>query len=275
MPISANDFDYIRKLVKERSAIVLDAGKEYLVESRLFPLLHQGGFASIEELIGKLRAQSFNCLHQKVIEAMTTNETSFFRDLHPFEALKQVVLPDLIKKRAVEKTLNLWCAASSSGQEPYSMVMLLRESFASLFASWAVKYIASDISQDMLFRCREGIYTQLEINRGLPAAYLVKYFQRMGMQWQIKEDLRKSIDFREINLANPWPNMPRMDIVMMRNVLIYFDVETKKNILGKVRQLLKPDGYLFLGAAETTLNLDEAFERVQFAQSGCYRLRGA
>ena len=154
------------------------------------------------------------------------------------------------------------------------MVMLLRENFPSL-STWTVKYIASDISQDMLFRCREGLYTQLEINRGLPATHLVKYFQRVGMQWQIKEELRKLIDFREMNLSTPWPLMPKMDIVMIRNVLIYFDVETKKTILGKIRQLLKPDGYLFLGAAETTLNLDEAFERVQFAQSGCYRLRSA
>jgi len=227
----------------------------------------------LQDLVARLRAQPFNGLHQKVVEAMTTNETSFFRDVHPFEALKKAVLPELIKKRATERKLNMWCAASSSGQEPYTMAMILREHFPTL-ANWTVRFIASDISMEMLERARAGRYSQLELNRGMPAPLLVKYFQRQGMEWQIKEDLRRMVEFRQMNLADTWPSLPEMDLVFMRNVLIYFDVPTKKEILGKVRRLLRPDGYLFLGIAETTLNLDGAFERVQFDKSGCYRLRG-
>lgn len=270
--ISPEDFDYIRKLVRENSAIVLEPGKEYLVESRLWPMVNQENLGSLGELVRKLRSQPSNSLHLDVIDAMTTNETSFYRDVHPFEVLKKMVIPDMMKKRAVEKSLNIWCGASSSGQEPYSLMMLLRENFPSL-STWKFSFIASDLSPQMLRRCRDGLYSQLEINRGLPATHLVKYFQRVGMQWQIKEDIRKSVDFREVNLAKPWPHMPKMDIIMMRNVLIYFDVDTKKDILERVRQLLKLDGYLFLGGAETTMNLNEAFERVEFSQSGCYRLR--
>jgi len=270
--ISPEDFDYISKLVRDHSAIVLDRGKEYLVESRLWPLINSEGLSGIGELVKKLRTPSANKLHEKVVDAMTTNETSFFRDFHPFEALKKVVVPEIMKNRAAERSFTIWCGASSSGQEPYSILMMLRENFPAL-ASWKFKFIASDISREMLDRCREGSYSQLEINRGLPAPYLVKYFQRNGMQWQIKDEVRKLVDFREMNLAADWPFLPQLDIVMMRNVLIYFDVEIKKAILGKIRKFLRPDGYLFLGAAETTMNLDESFVRVQLSQSGCYRLR--
>lgn len=272
MALDTADFGYIKDLVLKRSAIVLDAGKEYLVESRLTPLVRQEGFASLQELIAKLRAHSFNGLHWKVVEAMTTNETSFFRDLYPFEALKKTVLPDLLAKRATERKLHLWCAASSSGQEPYTVLMLLREHFPTL-AAWTVRFFASDISKGMLERTRAGRYSHLEVNRGLPAPLLVKYFQKQGMEWHVKEDLRRMLELFQVNLAEGWPAWPPMDIIMVRNVLIYFDVATKKVILGKIRRLLRPDGYLFLGAAETTLNLDDAFERVELAKSGCYRLR--
>jgi chemotaxis protein methyltransferase CheR len=270
--LNNNDFEYVKTLVLKRAAIVLETGKEYLVESRLTPLARQEGFASLEALLTQLRAQPFNVLHWKVVEAMTTNETSFFRDAHPFEALKKVVVPELLAKRTSERTLNLWCAASSSGQEPYTVSMLLRETFPAL-ATWTLRFLASDISLEMLERAREGCYSQLEVNRGLPAALLVKYFQKKGAQWQIKEDLRRAVEFQQVNLAEAWPTMPPMDIVFMRNVMIYFNIETKKTILGKLRKLLRPDGYLFLGGAETTLNLDDAFERVEFDKSGCYRLR--
>ncbi len=150
--------------------------------------------------------------------------------------------------------------------------MLLKNNFPQL-NTWKLNFSASDISNQMLNRCRSGIYSQLEVNRGLPAPLMVKYFERIGTEWQVKEELRKMIEFRIINLSDRWPLMPKLDLVMMRNVLIYFDVEMKKKILGQVRQLLRPDGYLFLGAAETTLNLDENFERMPFKQSGCYRLK--
>jgi chemotaxis protein methyltransferase CheR len=265
------DFDYICKLLHQRSAIALEAGKEYLVESRLNPVAKREGLGSLEALVTKLRAEPFNGLHRKVVEAMTTNETSFFRDLHPFEALKQSIIPELIQQRAAERALNIWCGASSSGQEPYSLAMLVREYFPAL-ATWNLRFIASDLSDEMLARARAGRYTQLEVNRGLPATLLVKYFQKQGLEWQIQEELRRMIEFRNINLAEAWPPLPPLDLMMLRNVMIYFDVDTKKAILGKIRRLLKPDGYLFLGGAETTLNLDDSFVRVQRGIAGCYRL---
>jgi len=272
MTLSNNDFVYIRDLVRERAAIILEAGKEYLVEARLLPLARDEGLSSVAELIAQLRAQSFNGRHYKVVEAMTTNETSFFRDLHPFEALRKIVLPELLAKRAAERTLNLWCGAASSGQEPYTIALILREHFPTLL-SWTVRFVATDISREMLVRSRAGRYGQHEVNRGLPAPLLVKYFQKQGMEWQLKEDIRRMIDFRELNLAETWPSLPPVDLIFLRNVMIYFNVDTKKAILGKVRRLLKPDGYLFLGGAETTMNLDESFERVQLDKTSCYRLR--
>lgn len=272
MKISTNDFEYISKLVLDLSAIVLEKGKEYLVESRIQPLAKKEGFDSIEELVKSLRSGPKNGLSTKVVDAMTTNETSFFRDIHPFETLKKFIIPDLIKKRAATKELNVWSGASSSGQEPYTFAMVLRDNFPEL-SSWKINYISSDISNEMLDRCRKGVYSQLEINRGLPATLMVKYFERHGTEWQVKEDLRKMIDFRYLNLCDKWPLMPKMDLVLLRNVLIYFDIDMKKKILKQIQELLRPDGYLFLGAAETTLNLNESFERMDYKQSGCYRIR--
>ncbi|PIQ98182.1 MAG: chemotaxis protein CheR [Nitrospinae bacterium CG11_big_fil_rev_8_21_14_0_20_56_8] len=272
MPISPSDFDYISQVVRKDSAIVLEKGKEYLVESRIMPLIHTEGWGSIEQLVHKMKTETARDLRDRVVEAMTTNETSFFRDIHPFELLKSTLIPEMIQKRQATRELNIWCGASSSGQEPFSLAMLIRENFPQLL-NWKMFFMASDISRNMQKRCQAGFYSQLEINRGLPAPLLVKYFARTGMEWQIKEDVRKMIDFRLLNLCEKWPYMPSVDIIMMRNVLIYFDIETKKSILKKIRDILKPDGYLFLGAAETTLNLDDKFERMNFKQSGCYRLR--
>ncbi len=272
MSLNSADFDYVCKLVRTRSAIVLEAGKEYLVESRLLPVARGEGCASLQDLVARLRTQPSNGLHQKVIEAMTTNETSFFRDLHPFEALRKILVPELMAKREKERTLNLWCAASSSGQEPYTVAMMLREHFPSLI-NWTVRFLATDLSMEMVERARAGRFSQLEVNRGVPAPLLVKYFQRHGVEWQVKDELRKMIEVRQLNLVDSWPSLPEFDIIFIRNVLIYFDVPTKKTILAKVRRLLRPDGYLFLGAAETTLNIDEGFERMQFEKASCYRLR--
>lgn len=272
MAVKPADFDYISKIVREQCAIVLEKGKEYLVESRVMPLVHQEKLETIENLVKKIKLQPRGPLKDAVIEAMTTNETSFYRDIHPFETLKKIIFPEMIEKRRAKREFNIWCGASSSGQEPYSLVMLLKNEFPEL-NSWKVNFSASDLSNQMLNRCKSGIYSQLEINRGLPAPLLVKYFERIGTEWQVREELRKMIQFRIINLSERWPVMPQLDLVMMRNVLIYFDVEMKKDILSRIRKLLKPDGYLFLGAAETTLNLDENFERMPFKQSGCYRLK--
>ena len=218
------------------------------------------------------RSEPNTGLHRVAVEAMTTNETSFFRDVTPFEALKKEVIPQLIARRAAEKTLSIWCAASSTGQEPYSLAMLLREHFPVL-NSWKLYLMASDISTEVLARARQGKFSQLEVNRGLPASMLVKYFHREGLEWQISDQLRRQIEFREINLAKEWPYIPMLDLVLMRNVLIYFDIKTKKEILEKTRRRLKPDGVLFLGTAETTLNLDDSFVRNQFEQTSYYQIK--
>jgi chemotaxis protein methyltransferase CheR len=274
MTMTASEFDYIRCLVLEQSAIVLEEDKLYLAESRLLPLARREGFDSIGSMVAWLGAKKFDGLQRRVVEAMTTNETSFFRDFHPFEALRRSILPELIIQRTSSKELNFWSAACSSGQEPYSLAILLQEHFPSL-ADWRVRIIATELSTEMLARAGEGRYSQLEVNRGLPASLLVKYFRQHGTDWQIREDLRCRVEFQIVNLAETWPLFPPMDVVLMRNVLIYFGVETKKKILGKVRQSLKPDGFLFLGGAETTFNLDDAFERVQFDRTVCYRARKA
>ena len=274
MAISDAEFHYIKDFIYQQAAIDLEPGKAYLVESRLQPIARREGFASLSDMIAKLRAQPANGLNWLVVEAMTTNETYFFRDVHPFELLKTKVLPELIKRRAAQRQINIWCAAASSGQEPYSIMMLLREHFPEL-STWKINFTATDISNQMLNRCREGFYSQLEVNRGLPANLLVKYFEKISTEWKIKDDLRRAIDFRQLNLAQPWPALATMDIVFIRNVLIYFDAATKKPILARVRKLMSPDGYMFLGGAETTLNLDESFKRVQVNNSAYYQLNAA
>jgi chemotaxis protein methyltransferase CheR len=273
MPIAHHDSSYVRSLVREHSAIVLDESKGYLLESRLLPLVRREKLDSIGDLVGQLRTRPYSDLHKQVVEAMTTNETSFFRDLHPFEALRHHLLPELMEKRAAERKLRIWCAACSSGQEPYSIAMLMDQHFPQL-QSWDVSILGTDLSTQMLERAREGSYTKLEVNRGLPAPLLVRYFQADGPMWVLKEPIRERVEYREMNLIGTWPHMPKQDIVFMRNVLIYFDVETKQEILAQIRRVLRPGGLLFLGASETTLNLDDAFERVVMGKSTCYRVKG-
>lgn len=271
---SAINFNYIQKLVHERSAIVIETGKEYLVESRLTPLALREGFCSIEEMVSRLRLQPYSDLHRKVVEAMTINETSFFRDGYPFETLKKKILPELFMKREAERKLNIWCTACSTGQEPYTIAMVLKETLTNL-ANWTIQLIASDLSLYMIERAQEGRYNQIEINRGLSPTLINKFFHKEGSDWQVNDDLRNLVTFREINLASTWPAMPQLDIIFMRNVMIYFDVATKKNILSKVKQNLKQDGYMFLGAAETTINIDDSFECEYFGNAGYYKLKRA
>ena len=271
MAISPTDFEYIRNLVRTQAAIVLEEDKMYLAETRLLPVAKQAGLLSLGDLVTQLRTQRSGPLHVRVVEAMTTNETSFFRDVRPFEVLRDVILPQVIKRRADTTQINLWCMASSTGQEPYTIAMVLRENFPSL-NNWKIRFVASDLSTEVLEKARSGRYSQLEVNRGLSAAYLVKYFQKVGLEWQIKDELRKMVEFCQVNLVGPWPNLPSLDIVFLRNVLIYFNTETKKQILAKLRQYMHPEGYLFLGGAETTLNLDENFTRLNLDRSGCYQL---
>jgi chemotaxis protein methyltransferase CheR len=269
--MTQQDFDVICRLLRERSAIVLEAGKEYLVETRLAPLVRQLKLNSIGDLIAQLRCQPGNGLYRQIVEALVITESSFFRDHHPFEALRKVVIPDLITRRREERRLHVWCAASSTGQEPYSLALLFREHFPEL-AAWKISLLASDLSRQVLERAREGRYHQIEVNRGLPAALLVKYFEQHGTDWQLKPAIRNMVDFQEINLVKAWPALPLMDLVLIRNVMIYFDVETKKAILSRLARVLRLDGYLLLGGAETTLNLNDSYRRVEPQKSGFYQL---
>jgi len=270
MAMSPQSFDYLGKMVYENSAIVLTKGKEYLVESRLMPLVKHHGFSSMDDYVQRLKSTPFSAMHKEIIEAMTTNETSFFRDIHPFEAIKNEVLPELIKTRASTRQLNIWSGACSSGQEPYSLAIMIREHFPML-SGWNIKIVATDLSEDVLDIAKKGCYRTLDVNRGLPAPLLIKYFEKHGADWQVKAEIRKMIDFKQMNLSGQWPSLPNMDIVLMRNVLIYFDQETKRGILGKIKRVLKPDGPLFLGSAETTFNLDESFKRVVMGKAAAYR----
>ena len=262
------DFAWFCEFLRSESAIVIDATKEYLVDTRLSPLLKELKLDSLGALIAQLKKRPINTVHQKVIEAMTTNETSFFRDVHPFETLKKDVLPDIIKKRG-SGPLNIWCAASSTGQEPYTIAMVIRDAFPDVASR--TKILCTDINQVVLDRTKKGVYSQMEVNRGLPVQMLVKFLDRKGTEWTVKDELRRMIDARIMNLAVPWSSIPPMDIVFIRNVLIYFDMETKKDIIGRIRRSMTPDGILFLGGGETLINIDSGFDRINAGKSTIYR----
>lgn len=268
--IAPGDFEFVRRFVKDRSAISLEDGKEYLVTSRFAPLVRTHGFADLEELVAHLRQRPHGDLAEDVIDAMTTNETSFFRDVHPFESLRDHIVPALYRQREPGRQLRIWCAASSSGQEPYSIAMTLREHHPEL-DHWDVRIVATDISKSMLEKASKGEYSQLEVNRGLPAPLLVKHFRRRGARWRLSEDIRSMVEFTALNLATRWLTLGRFDVIFMRNVLIYFDTDTKSRILTQAREHLAPDGYLILGGAETTVGVDNEFRRVLHGRSVWYR----
>lgn len=263
---------YVCTLVRQRAAIELEAGKAYLIEARLTPVAKRNGYTSATDMVRALQLNPKPDLQQKLVEAMTTNETSFYRDAHPFEALRTMLIPELLRSNGAKKTLNIWSAACSTGQEAYSIAMLLAEQFPELM-QWKVQILGTDLSDDVLNKAREASYSQIEMNRGLPAALLTKYFEREGMQWRLAQKIRNMASFCKLNLIERWPSMPTMDVVFLRNVLIYFAPETKKLILQKVRQVMAPHAALFLGAAETTMGLDSAFDRVQHGNSVFYRLK--
>ena len=264
---------FLRELVYRRSAIVLHPEKAYLFDSRLAPLAREVGLGSVDELVGKIRREDTGTpLVRRVIEAMTTNETLFFRDLHPFEALKTRILPEVIRARSAQRSLRIWCAAASTGQEPYSIAMTVREHFPEL-ATWDVKVIASDINRTVIERAREGVYRQSEVNRGLPTPMLVKYFERQGADWLVKPVIKQMVRFIELNLLEAWTAIGPQDIVFMRNVLLYFDVETKRRLLTRVRRLLPHDGFLVLGGAETASNVDENFVPVKIGGGVYYQIQ--
>jgi chemotaxis protein methyltransferase CheR len=265
MGLRAEDFDYVRRLVLEHSALALGEGKSYLVEARLARLAEREGLSSVTELIQQLRTAA-GALSDDVVEAMTTNVTSFFRDVHPFDALRDEVLPHAIEHSA-GRTVRVWSAACSTGQEAYSVAMLVVDHFPGA----DVSILATDLSRDVLSRAEQGIFSQLEVNRGLPVPLLVKHFEREGAGWRIKPELRRLVEFRQFNLSRAWPTLPTMDIVLLRNVLIYFDTDAKRAVLGQVGRVLAPDGVLLLGGAETTYGLDDGWERVQLGRTSVYR----
>lgn len=269
------DYELVRDLVRAGSGIVLEASKGYLIQARLDALARRVGLHTTGELLAKVRRAGPRCpLREQVVEAMTTNETSFFRDAHPFEALRTAVLPDLVARRAKERTLRIWCGAASTGQEPYTLALLLREHFAAQLAGWDVRLLATDLSADVLARARGGRYTEVEVARGLPPDLRAKYFTRDGGEWVLAADVRRMVEYRALNLVEPWPALASPDLVMLRNVLIYFDLPTKQRILANVRRLMRPDGYLFLGGSETTVNIDPHFVRQEVGRSVCYRPPG-
>ena len=270
--ITPSAFESLSRLLYAQCGLVLEPGKEYLVRGRLTPIMEKHRCQSLDQLLQRIQTNGSTGLLTEVIEAMVTTETSFFRDFHPFETLRKTVLPALIEQRRKKKQLNIWCAASSSGQEPYSVALLIRDAFPEL-ESWKLFFSATDLSREMLTRCRTGRYSQLEVNRGLPTPLLLKWFKQEGANWQIDDRIRQTLSFSQLNLTQPWPPMPTWDLVLMRNVMIYFDAESKAAILARLTRVLAKDGFLILGGAETTLNLHDGYQRMETLKSGFYQLK--
>jgi chemotaxis protein methyltransferase CheR len=256
--VTPSDYEYLRKLLKESSGLDLSADKQYLVESRLVPLARRADLAGIPALVEKMRGGA-SALTTEVVEAMTTNETFFFRDKIPFDHLKEAVIPALVQARAARRSLRIWCAASSTGQEPYSIAMCLKEAGAML-SGWRIEIVATDLSQAVLEKSRAGIFSQFEVQRGLPIQLLVKYFTQSGELWQLNADIRGMVQHRQLNLLQDFSHLGVFDIIFCRNVLIYFDQNTKTNIFERLSRMLEPDGVLALGAAESVVGITNSFK---------------
>ena len=254
------EYEYLRKLLRDHSGLDLSADKQYLIESRLSPLARKAGLSGIGDLVQKLQGGS-SALVTSVVEAMTTNETFFFRDKVPFDHFRETIMPDVLKARAGRRSVRIWCAAGSTGQEPYSLAMGLKEMGAAL-TGWRVEIVATDLSQEVLEKSKAGIYSQFEVQRGLPIQLLVKYFKQTGETWQINPELRAMIQHRQLNLLHDFSQLGTFDVIFCRNVLIYFDQETKINIFNRLARQIESDGFLVLGAAETVVGLTDAFRPI-------------
>ena len=266
------DYEYLRKLLKDHSGLDLSADKQYLIESRLLPLSRKCGLAGISDLVQKMKGGSASHIAQ-VVEAMTTNETFFFRDKVPFDHFRDSIMPEILKARAARKSIRIWCAAGSTGQEPYSLAMSLKEMSAAT-AGWRIEIIATDLSQEVLEKSKAGIYSQFEVQRGLPIQMLVKYFKQTGELWQINADLRAMVQHRQLNLLHDFSALGVFDVIFCRNVLIYFDQDTKINIFNRLAKSMEPDGFLVLGAAETVVGLTDTFKPFP-EKRGLYRPNSA
>ncbi|CAL75368.1 chemotaxis protein methyltransferase [Bradyrhizobium sp. ORS 278] len=263
------DYEFLRKLLKERSGLDLSADKQYLVESRLLPLARRANLPGIPELVQKLKSGGEQLMTQ-VVEAMTTNETFFFRDKIPFDHLREGILPSLIQSRASRRSLRIWSAACSTGQEPYSIAMCLRE-FGAALAGWRIEIVATDLSQEVLEKSKAGLYSQFEVQRGLPIQLLVKYFTQLGELWQLSADIRGMVQHRQLNLLQDFTHLGKFDVIFCRNVLIYFDQETKAQIFERMAKVIEPDGTLLLGAAESVVGITDAFRPNQ-ERRGLYQI---
>ncbi len=266
------DFDFVAKLLKERSGLVLSKDKSYLLESRLMPVARRRGMKGLDELVAAIRRMD-PALVKDVTEAMTTNESFFFRDGKPFDQFRERVLPSLMNARKDKRQLRVWCAACSSGQEPYSLAMILKEMEAKL-SGWRIDIVATDLSTEILEKAKAGLYSQFEVQRGMPIALLVKYFQKKDEMWQIDARLRAMVQYRPLNLlTDVRSTLGTFDVVFCRNVLIYFDQETKGKVLSDISKLMAPDGFLYLGGAETVLGISDRFRPIT-GQRGMYELTG-
>jgi chemotaxis protein methyltransferase CheR len=257
--VTPQDFDYLRQHLRQRSGLVLSAEKQYLAESRLLPVARKHGLSNLAELVDKLKAAADAPLGIEVVEAMTTNESFFFRDKIPFEHFRDTMMPALMAARVREKRIRIWCTACATGQEPYSLAMALK-GIGPTLAGWKVEIVATDISREVLAKAQAGIYNQFEVQRGLPIQSLVKFFAQVGEAWQIAPEIRGMVQFRPLNLLNDFSSLGSFDVVFCRNVLIYFDQDTKIGVLNRIARQMPPDGYLILGAAETVVGLTTAFK---------------
>jgi chemotaxis protein methyltransferase CheR len=259
--MSPVDYEFLRKYLKERSGLVLSADKQYLVESRLLPVARSAGFANLADLVRALMLGNTDALMTAVVEAMMTHESFFFRDKLPFDHFRQTIMPALIAARSNVRTIRIWCAAASTGQEPYSLAMCLRE-MEQKIAGWRIELLATDIGNDVLEKARQGLYSQFEVQRGLPIQLLIRHFTQVGELWQIAPDIRSMVKYQQLNLLADFAKLGRFDLILCRNVLIYFDTETKISVLNRLARSTASGGYLMLGAAETVVGLTNSFKVV-------------
>jgi chemotaxis protein methyltransferase CheR len=272
--IKPENYRAICELVRAEAHIQLDGSKEYLVTSRLGKLTPEFGFGTVDELVQSLTSGRQPTLKQRVVEALTTNETLFFRDGHPFEVLKSTILPEAIERRRSCRSLRILSAACSTGQEPYTLAMVLADHFPAL-ESWSIQILATDYNEQVLARAREGKYRQLEVGRGLPAMYLANHFRRAGADWQISESLRRLVEFRRQDIVQPWTGLGSFDIILLRNVLIYFAEDDKATVLSHAEKALADGGALLLGAAENTLGLSVPLVRREVGKTSLYQRRSS
>ena len=268
--MNVSDFEMISRLVKERSGLLLTEDKAYLMASRLNPVARRHDFKGFDELAKAVHLHRDEGLLRDITDAMTTNESFFFRDAAPFDHFRDMILPHMLEHRSSQRSFRVWCAACSSGQEPYSLAMILKENEAH-FAGWNIEILATDLSRAILFKAVEGAYSQFEVQRGLPIRLLIKYFKKDDDRWRIDESIRRMVTYRSFNLLDDPSSIGQCDVVFCRNVLNDFDLPTKSAVLDRIAGIMPPDGFLCLGGAETVLGVTNRF-RVMPGLRGVYGL---